>query len=124
MSVDDVKKDIDVYNEINFTNFVVSMNNKKSLVIQCTNGRERKSESKGQMPMQHYHYLGCEASINLYKSQKSVFSMKMTKVHVCHNHTVSKDVHNVQHPVLDHEEKELILTLKEANAKPSQINRF
>ena len=28
-SVDDVKKDIDVYNEINFTNFVVSMNNKQ-----------------------------------------------------------------------------------------------
>ena len=49
--------------------------------------------------------------------------MKMTKVHLCHNHTASKDVHDVQHPVLDDEEKELILTLKEANAKPSQIKR-
>ena len=122
-SVDGVKKDIDV-NEINFTNFVVSMNNKKSLVFQCTNGRERSSESKGRRQIQHYNYLGCEASINLYKSQKSVFSMKMTKIHLWHNHTVSKDVHDVQHPVLDDEEKELIRTLEEANAKPSQIKRI
>ena len=47
----------------------------------------------------------------------------MTKVDLCHNHTVSKDVHDVQHPVLDDEEKELILILKEANAEPSQLKQ-
>ena len=79
MSVDDVKKDIDVYNEVNFTNFVVSMNNKKSW---CSNVQMEENENQ-----KAKDYLGCEASINLYKSQKSVFSMKMKKVHLCHNHT-------------------------------------
>ena len=79
-SVIDVKKEVLEYNRRHYTNFVISSNNKKSLVIQCKNGRGRKSKSTGKRPRQHYNYIGCEACITFYKSQKEGESLKLTKV--------------------------------------------
>ena len=132
-SVDDVKSDISLYNNTHFMNFVISTNNKRSILIHCSHGRERKSESSGPMPKRRYNFLGCNASISLYKSQKAnVSSVKVTQVNLPHNHTVSKEIHESQNSSLSEEEKQLLLMLKEANAKPSQsaqriknlINKF
>ena len=123
-SVDEVKSDISSYNDQHFTNFVVSTNNKRSLLIKCSHGRERKSESSGSRPKQHYNFLDCKASISFYKSQKAEnTSVKITQVNLTHNHAVSKEIHDFQSTPLSEEEKQLVLTLKEANAKPSQIKR-
>ena len=40
-----------------------------------------------------------------------------------HNHSTSKEVFESEHVNFTHDEKELIVTLKAANAKPSQIKK-
>ena len=120
--LDEVKSFVSEYNSSHFTDFVISNNNKKSLVFECKHGRDRKSTSTGKRPKQHYNFLGCKASVRLYKSKKEG-SLKVTQVNLVHNHQTTEEIHHLQNASLNDDEKELVLTLKQANARPSQIKR-
>ena len=124
-NVEDAKKYIKEFNEDNFTNFVVDSNNKRSLVFICKHGVHRDSTSKGVREAQRYNYLGCNAKIRLYKSQKEDDRgiLRITSVDLNHNHCISKEVFEKENVNFTEEEKELIKTLKDANARPSQIKR-
>ena len=124
-NVEDAKKYIKEFNEDNFTNFVVDSNNKRSLVFICKHGVHRDSTSKGVREAQRYNYLGCNAKIRLYKSQKEDDRgiLRITSVDMNHNHCISEEVFEKENVNFTEEEKELIKTLKDANARPSQIKR-
>lgn len=76
-SVEDAKACVNKYNRDNFTNFVISNNNKNSLVYHCRHAVRRKSCSRGKRPNQHYNYVGCTAIIRMYKSKKG--TLKVTE---------------------------------------------
>ena len=124
-TVEKVKEFTKNYNEKNFTNFVVAPNNKRSMVLVCKHGVHRDSKSKGKRENQRYNYLGCTAKIRIYKSQKGEGegTLKVTAVDLGHNHATSKEIFEMENVNFTEEEKELIGTLKAANAKPSQIKR-
>ena len=62
--------------------------------------------------------------VRLYKSQKQdISTVKVTQVNLSHNHETSEELHNYQNATLDEDDRDLVLTLNEANAKPSQIKR-
>ena len=121
-SIEEVKTAILEYNSLNYTDFVIRSNNSKSVYVECKHGRERKSESTGKRPKQHYNFLGCKAFIRLYKSKDG--RIKVTKLILEHcNHPTTSEIYQHNHALLDEEDEELVLTLKDANAKPSQIKR-
>ena len=72
-------------------------------------------------PKQHYNFLGCKAYIRMYKGKSG--KIKITTVSLAHNHPTTEEIFNLQNPVLTDDERELGLTLNQANAKPSQIKR-
>ena len=119
--VNEVKLAASEYNNECFTDFVITTNNKKCLVVECKQGRQWKYEGTSKKPKQHYNFLGFEASFNVYKTKDN--TLKLTKANLNHNHVVSKAIHEMEKVVLNDEEKELILTLNEANIRPSQIMR-
>ena len=107
---------------VQFPVFVISSSNKKGLLIQCKHARERKTESSGKRPKQHYNFLGCKASLRVYISQKDG-TLKITQSNLQHsNHECSEEIFSFQNTTLD-DDKDLVMTLKEANTKPSQIKR-
>ena len=111
------KSALDNFNKQNDSEFTVTSNNKKSMPIKCKHGRKRKHEGTGKRPNQHSAYLGCNASINMYKNKDG--SLKVTKVELLpHNHEARRD-----QVIIDECDEELILTLADANAPPSQIKR-
>ena len=120
-NIDDAKTAISVYNDANFTNLKVTTNNSKSLVFECKHGRVRNSKGTGQRPKQHYNYLGCQANVRMYKTKDG--KVKVTKVNLEHNHKTTEDIYQLQNQNFTEEERELVLTLNQANAKPSQIKR-
>jgi len=95
-SIDEVKAAVLTFNQQNFTRFIITSNNKKSLVVQCTHGRQRKSKSCGIRPNQKYNFLGCKATIKVYKSQKAK-DLRITHVDLSHNHPVGKDFYETQY---------------------------
>lgn len=120
-----MKKAVTLYNNEHFTEFVVETNNKKSLIFKCKNGVYRQSESNGSRPKQHHNFLGCTASIQLYKSQKDSQTIKVTKVSFEHNnHAINERTYNVRNTSLNSEEESLVRNLTNANAKTSQIKRI
>lgn len=123
--VDAAKQFVKEFNEKHFTNFVVETNNKRSLVFYCKHSVHRDSRSKGKREHLQYNYSGCSARIRMYKSQKpgDGGKLKVTLVDVKHNHSTSKEIYDSQNINITKEEEELILTLKAANAKPSQIKK-
>ena len=72
-SVEDARAFVEKYNKDNFTNFVISNNNKRSLVYLCRHAVKRKSH--GQRPNQHYNYVGCTAKIRMYKSKNGTLKI-------------------------------------------------
>ena len=124
-SIEELKECVRRYNDKHFTNFIIRSNNKNAVVIGCRHGIERQSKSSGKRPKQHYNFLGCDAFVRLYKSQKpGAYSMKVTKVNLEHtNHEPTEEIHQYENSCLDEDDRDLVLTLKEANAKPSQIKR-
>ena len=79
-STDDAIACVDRYNETNFTNFVVRSRTSQVLLYRCRHGIQRTSKCKGVRPNQHYNFVGCEATIRMYKSKNG--SLKVT-LHVC-----------------------------------------
>ena len=91
-SLEDAMARISNYNEENFTNFVITSNNKKSLVYTCRNGVERKSKCGGIRPNQHYNFVGCKATIRIYKLTDG--TLRVSQLNLDHiNHIVSETVH-------------------------------
>ena len=87
-SIADAKACVEKYNSDNYTNFVVTTNNRKSLVYGCRHAVERKSYSGGKRPNQHYNYVGCTAAIRMYKSKDG--KVKVMKAELSHtNHPVN-----------------------------------
>ena len=122
-SLEDAMARISNYNEENFTNFVVTNNNKKSLVYTCRNGVERKSKCGGIRPNQHYNFVDCKAIIRIYKLTDG--TLRVSQLNLDHiNHIVSETVHRFNNDSLNDEEIDLVRTLKEANTKTSQIKRM
>ena len=123
--VDAAKQFVKEFNEKHFTNFVVETNNKRSLVFYCKHSVHCDSRSKGKREHLQFNYSGCSARIRMYKSQKpgDGGKLKVTLVDVKHNHSTSKEIYDSQNINIAKEEEELILTLKAANAKPSQIKK-
>ena len=117
----DAKSFIENFNRTNFTNFVVNSSNARQLVFKCKHGVERKSSCGGVRPKQHYNFMNCAAIIRLYKRNNGKF--KVTHCELTHNHPTTAAIHKFNNAVLNEEDKDLVLTLKEANAKPSQIKR-
>ena len=116
-SVDDVKAVINAYNSENSTEFVITTNNKKSLLIKCSHGIARKSKSIGKRPHQHYNFIGCCASITMYKSV--IGSVKITQVNLAHSHAPNLSATSTLTP----DEEHLVTNLRSANAQTSQIKR-
>ena len=113
--VDSVKSALDRYNQQNDTELRITSNNKKSITIICKHGRKRKHEGTGKRPKQHSAYLGCNAAVSIYKSKRG---LKVTKVELQHNHVLIPNL-----PTIDETDEEMILTLADASARPSQIKR-
>ena len=120
-SADEAKKYIEEYNSRFFTNFVVFSSNSRQIVFRCKHGVERKSKCGGKRPKQHYNYMDCSAFIRLYKRNNQKF--KVTKFDFTHNHPTTAAIHGFNNANLNDEDRHLILTLKEASAKTSQIKR-
>ena len=117
-----MKAAVNQYNDKNASEFVIATNNKKSLLIKCNHGIERKSKSIGKRPKQHYNFIGCGASVTCYKSQKNTVGVvKLTKVNLTHNHQINQAVHDASS--LSQEEKSLVTTLRSENARTSQIKK-
>ena len=106
------------YNKANFTKFVVNTNNSKALVYKCAHGVQRKSSCRGGRPRQHYNYLECKALIRMYKYKDG--RVMVTMCNLQHNHTIDSATHNLNSEELNDSERDLVLTLKQANAKTSQ----
>ena len=123
-SANEAKACVVKYNVDNFSNFVITNNNKKSLVYGCRHAvPTRKSHCGGKRPNQHYNYLGCEASIRMYKLKDG--KVKITKVDLLHkNHVTNETNYRFNNDSLNEEERDLVITLKEANTKTSQIKRI
>ena len=122
-STEDAIACVNRYNQTNFTNFVVMSNCKKTLLYRCRHGVQRTSKSNGVRPNQHYNFVGCEATIRMYKAANG--SWKVTKLILEHaNHVVYETVHRFNNENLNDEDIDLIRTLKEANTKTSQIKRM
>ena len=119
---DSVKNLLKEYNETRYTNFTVTTNNKKSLLVKCKHGRKRNYEGSGKRPKQRYNFIGCNAMINMYKSQKDG-RLKVTKSDLIHNHPCTKTNYDAKNTEIDQSDQELILTLNSATARPSQIKR-
>ena len=68
----------------------------------------------------HVNNIGCEAKINLYKGKNGI---KITMLQTNHNHETSNFIYERENVELDEDDVELIVTLKEGNAKASQIAR-
>ena len=113
------------YNEENYTEFIVSSNCKKSLIFSCKHSIYRDSRSTGERVKHHFNYLACPAKIRMYKSQNptKAGSVKITQMNLEHSHPICKEIFENQNVVFTDEEKDLIATLKAANAKNSQIQR-
>ena len=120
-----VKEFVKKYNEEHFTNLVVQSNNKRAMLLVCKHSVHRDSKSKGKREILSYNYLGCPVKIRMYKSQKGdeIGVVKVTAVDLSHNHSTSKEIFEAENVNFTEDEKELIGTLKAANAKPSQIKR-
>ena len=125
-NVEEVKEFMKRYNEENYTNFIVQTNNKRSMTFVCKHGYHRDSTSKGIRGNLTYNFLGCTAKIRLYKAQKGgdIGTLSVTAVDLQHNHSTSKEIFESENVNFIEDEKDLILTLKDANAKPSQIKRI
>ena len=125
-STESAKEYMRLYNESNFTEYIVETNSSRCLVFSCKHSMYRESKSTGKRVQQHYNYLACGARIRMYKSQKAdeTGKVKITKVELAHNHPVTREIYENQHITLTDTEKELISTLKAANAKDSQIKRI
>ena len=122
-SSEEVKTLIRRYNDKHFTDFVVNSCNKRQMVFKCKHGVERKSRSQGKRPNQHYSNMDCEAMIRLYRAKDGKW--KVTKFHSSHkNHVISEGAHRFNNTNLTADEQDLVLTLKEANTKTSQIKRM
>jgi hypothetical protein len=69
--------------------------------------------------------MGCSVKIRMYKSQKpgDCGKLKVTPSDLKHNHSTSKELYDSQNINITNEEEELILSLKAANAKLSQIKK-
>ena len=120
-NVEKAKDYVKQFNENNFTNFVVQTNNKRSMLLVCKHSVHRDSKSTGKRETLRYNFLGCTAKIRLYKCQKEddVGTLKVTAVDLNHNHSTSKEIFEIENVNFTAEEKELIATIKAANAKPS-----
>ena len=121
-TVEAAKECVNQYNRRKFQNFVVNNNNKKSLEFVCKYSVHRESDSKGKREHLHYNFMGCKAKIRLYKSLKEG-KLKVTILDLEHNHPSSQEIYENEHANFTDEEKDLMLTLKAANAKPSHIKR-
>ena len=87
-SADEARAYIDTYNEVKFTNFVVTSNNKKSLTYACRHGVERNSRCRGKRPNHYYNFVGCTVQIRMYKSKSG--SVKVTRLDLEHtNHAIN-----------------------------------
>ena len=113
--VDSVKSALELYNKQNTTELTIATNNKKIIVIMCKHGRKRKHEGTGKRPKQHSAYLGCNAAVNVYKDKDG---LKVTKAELRHNHALTPNP-----PTIEERDEEMILTLADASARPSQIKR-
>ena len=114
---------MNLFNEQNFTEFRISCNNRKNLQVHCKHARERKSKSL--RPNLHLNYLGCNAKIIFYKSQKPGNStLKVTQSNLDHeNHAIDENVYKYNNIQVSQEEEDLIKVLAEANTKPSRIQK-
>ena len=118
-----MKSALQTFNDQNSTEFVITTNNKKSLLIKCNHGISRPSKSTGQRPRQHCNFLGCTASINCNKPRTNNV-LRVTKVDLKHvNHEISKEKQEFSKATLTAEEENLVCNLKSANAQTSQIKR-
>ena len=122
-SKDDVKNFLKLYNSEKFTNLVIESSNNKQIRISCRHGVSRNSLSTGKRPNQHYNYLGCQAKVRMSKSCKPNEPFKVTAANLLHNHPITEEIYQQLNVTLNKEEEELVKTLKEANAKPSNITR-
>ena len=113
--VDSVKSALDRYNQQNETELTITTNNKKSMIIMCKHGRKRKHECTGKRPKQHSAFLGCDVAVTIYKSKRG---LNVTKVELQHNHALIPPA-----PTIDTTDQEMIMTLADASARPSQIKR-
>ena len=120
-NVSDVKTFIAEYNETHFTNFVFTSSNSRQINIRCKHGYDRKSRCTGKRPKQHLNFMDCQGYIRLYKGKSEKY--KITSNNLTHNHPTTATIHQFNNAVLNEEDRDLLLTLKEANAKPSQIKR-
>ena len=106
-STDDAIACVDRYNETNFTNFVVRSRTSQVLLYRCRHGIQRTSKCKGVRPNQHYNFVGCEATIRMYKSKNG--SLKVTQLNLNHaNHVVNETVHRFNNDNLNNEEIDLV----------------
>lgn len=113
------------YNRKNFTEFRIRTNFKKAMVLTCKHGIFRTTTSKDIRPNTHFNFVGCKAKINCYKSQVvGSTSVRVTQVNLEHNdHEVNQDVYNQATVNFTEEEEDLIKILKDANTKPSRIQK-
>ena len=104
-SVEDARAFVEKYNKDNFTNFVISNNNKRSLVYHCRHAVKRKSVSHGQRPNQHYNYVGCTATIRMYKSKNGTLKITNSTDLNHKKHIVSKETYPFNNDTLNEEER-------------------
>ena len=62
-STESAKEYMRLYNESNFTEYIVETNSSRCLVFSCKHSMYRESKSTGKRVQQHYNYLACEARI-------------------------------------------------------------
>ena len=123
-TVEDAKKAVKAYGAAVFTSFRVDTNNKLVLKFTCKHGgRKKEKKCTGERIKQHYNHLGCNVSINFYKSQKDGGSLSCTKIIRDHNHLVSQQIYDFENVNLNADEMGLCANLKLGNCKPSQIKR-
>jgi len=122
---EEAKTCIKDYNKEHFTEFIIDSNHKKAMVAICKHGKKRKSMSKGIRHNLHYNFVGCKAKFNLYKSQvPGSKSLKVTQVLLEHsNHDVNVEVYNRGNVIVTDDDLNIVKTLADANARPSQIKR-
>ena len=91
-TVEDAKEVVKEFNEKNFVDFKVEINNKTYLKYSCKHGgrgiRLDPNGNKRERIHQHYNSLKCKAVISFYKSRKDG-SLKCTHFFNEHNHEVS-----------------------------------
>ena len=119
-NVEEVKRARNLMNKQLHTDFIINTNKKKSITLICKQGKKRKFVGNGLRPNQHVNFLGCKAKINLYKND-NLHRYRVTSSDIQHNHKLSEESDNM---LIDDSDKELIMTLKDGNAKASQIQRL